>query len=178
MEKDWIKKTFDDCIDKVKVKTKLPSSAYCKDGKYPIISQEKELISGYWDCADDVISTAHPVTIFGDHTMVAKYINFDFVVGADGVKILQPKTFLNPRFFYYWVCSVNIPSRGYARHYRYLRERNVEYPSSLDEQQRIVDILDKEFEKIDRLKDDAEKIMKLCDDMKQALLRKAFNGEL
>lgn len=136
------------------------------------------MISGYWDCADDVISTAHPVTIFGDHTMVAKYINFDFVVGADGVKILQPKTFLNPRFFYYWVCSVNIPSRGYARHYRYLRERNVEYPSSLDEQQIIVDILDKEFEKIDRLKDDAEKIMKLCDDMKQALLRKAFNGEL
>ena len=171
MEKYWIKKTFDDCIDKVKVKTKLPSSAYCKDGKYPIISQEKELISGYWDCADDVISTAHPVTIFGDHTMVAKYINFDFVVGADGVKILQPKTFLNPRFFYYWVCSVNIPSRGYARHYRYLRERNVEYPSSLDEQQRIVDILDKEFEKIDTLKANAEKGLQYAKDLFQSALK-------
>ena len=142
------------------------------------MSQEKELISGYWDNEDDIIHCDTPMTIFGDHTMVVKYIDFDFVVGADGVKILKPKPFLNPKFFFYWVKSAEIASRGYARHYRYLREKYVIYPSSLAEQERIVAILDNEYEKAEALKSNAEKIAALCEDIKSALSKKAFNGEL
>ncbi len=35
-----------------------------------------------------------PVVIFGDHTKVLKYVDFDFVLGADGVKVLPAKQFL------------------------------------------------------------------------------------
>lgn len=102
--------------------------------------------------------------------MVVKYVDFDFVVGADGVKILKPKTFLIPKYFYYWVMSVNIPSRGYARHYRYLREKSVLIPS-MKEQQRIVEILDREFEKIDALKANAEQSLQQVKDLFQAALK-------
>ena len=170
MKQGWEIKAFDDCIEKVKVKTKLPSSSYQKEGAFPIVSQEKELISGYWDNEEDVITLSTPATIFGDHTMVVKYIDFDFVVGADGVKILKPKSFLNPKYFYYWVRSADISSRGYARHYRYLREKIVSIPS-LAEQKRIVEILDREFERIDALKANAEQNLQHAKDLFQAALR-------
>ena len=171
MRADWIIREFDACIEKRKAPTKLLSSSYQEEGLYPIVSQEKDLISGYWDNPDDLFVHRKPVVIFGDHTMVVKYIDFDFVVGADGVKILEPKDFLLPKYFFYWVSSVHIKSRGYARHYRYLKEATVPIPS-LPEQQRIVDILDQEFAKIDALKVNAEKSLQAAKDLFQATLKK------
>lgn len=171
MKVDWGIKAFDACIEKRKAPTKLLSSSYQEKGLYPIVSQEKDLISGYWDNPDDLFVHRKPVVVFGDHTMVVKYIDFDFVVGADGVKILEPKEFLLPKYFFYWVSSVHIKSRGYARHFRYLREASVPIPS-LPEQQRIVDILDREFAKIDALKANAEKSLQAAKDLFQATLNK------
>lgn len=171
MKQGWSIKSFGDCIEKVKATTKLQSSLYKDSGTYPIVSQEKELISGYWDIKEDLFCHSTPLVVFGDHTMVVKYIDFDFVVGADGVKILMPKPFLLPKFFYYWVSSVQIQSRGYARHFRYLKETSVPIPSQ-SEQQRIVDILDAEFAKIDALKENAEKNLQNAKDLFQAVLRR------
>ena len=171
MKQGWDIKSFSDCIEKVKATTKLQSSLYKDNGVYPIVSQEKELVSGYWDNKEDLFCHSTPLVVFGDHTMVVKYIDFDFVIGADGVKILMPKPFLLPKYFYYWVSSVRIQSRGYARHFRYLKETFVPIPS-LSEQQRIVDILDAEFAKIDALKENAEKNLQNAKDLFQAVLRK------
>ena len=171
MRTEWEIRAFDACVEKQKAPTKLLSSSYQEKGAYPIVSQEKDLISGYWDNRDDLFVHRKPVVVFGDHTMVVKYIDFDFVVGADGVKILEPKDFLLPKFFFYWVSSVRIKSRGYARHFRYLREANVPVPS-LPEQQRVVDILDQEFAKIDALKANAEKSLQAAKDLFQATLKK------
>lgn len=162
---------FEFCLDKTKTTTKIQSSKYGEQGAFPIVSQEKELISGYWDNEDDVFKHETPIVIFGDHTQVVKYIDFDFVIGADGVKILAPKSFLNPKYFYYWVMSVHIPSHGYARHYRYLKEHQVPVPP-LSEQQRIVALLDAEFAKIDALKANAEKNLQNAKDLFQAALKK------
>ena len=171
MRAGWDIKAFDECVEKRKAPTKLLSSSYQETGMYPIVSQEKELISGYWDNPDDLVIHKKPIVVFGDHTMVVKYIDFDFVVGADGVKILEPKDFLLSKFFFYWVSSVHIKSRGYARHFRYLREASVPIPA-LPEQQRIVDILDQEFAKIDALKANAKKSLQAAKDLFQATLKK------
>lgn len=176
MREGWEIKAFDACIEKRKAPTKLLSSSYQEKGLYPIVSQEKDLISGYWDNQDDLFVHRKPVVVFGDHTMVVKYIDFDFVVGADGVKILEPKEFLLPKYFFYWVSSVHIKSRGYARHFRYLREASVPIPS-LPEQQRIVDILDREFAKIEALKANAEKSLQAAKDLFQATLKKELGGK-
>jgi type I restriction enzyme, S subunit len=82
--------------------------------------------------------------VFVDHTQILKYVDFDFVLGADGVKLLKPMPSIDPRFFYYFLMAHPINGVGYARHYRFLRELTVRYPS-IPEQQRIVAILDKAF---------------------------------
>ena len=72
-----------------------------------------------------VFKITKPVIVFGDHTRVLKYIDFDFVVGADGVKIIQPISKLNPRYLYYFL-TLNIPkSTGYARHYKLLKKLSI-----------------------------------------------------
>lgn len=170
MKEGWKSLTLSACIEKIQPTSKIPSSLYQKDGKYPIVSQEKEFISGYWDNAEDLFTHNIPVTIFGDHTTVVKYIDFNFIIGADGVKILLPKSFLHPKYFFYCVSSIKIASHGYARHYRYLKESIISYPTSLSEQQRIVEILDAEFAKIDALKANAEKSLQAAKDLFQSVL--------
>ena len=141
MSEGWKYIPFEEGIEKVIKTSKIASSAYKETGKYPIVSQEDTLISGFWDNYDDVYKIQHPVVIFGDHTRIIKFIDFNFVIGADGVKILSPIPDIVPRFFYYYLCWCNIPSLGYSRHYKLLKELQIPIPS-LSEQERIVAELD------------------------------------
>ena len=156
MREGWKEVSFEKSIEKVKKQTSVKSKDYKEKGLFPIVSQESSLISGYYD--DETLLYQHqkPVVIFGDHTKNIKYIDFDFIVGADGVHILSPIKELNPKFFYYQLCSIKLRHLGYARHYKLLKECNIAIPS-LEEQHRIVELLDAEFAKIDAIKANAEK---------------------
>ena len=81
---------FEKTIEKVTYTTKVKSSAYKNSGIFPVIDQSDNYIAGYWDNSEDAFKISKPVTIFGDHTRCFKFVDFDFVLGADGVKILQP----------------------------------------------------------------------------------------
>lgn len=147
MKAGWETKPFNECIEKVKYTAKIPRQEFLENGAFPIISQEAEFINGYWDKEDDLFKVKIPLVVFGDHTKTFKFIDFDFVLGADGVKILQPHGFLNPKFFYYQLQAAPLDSLGYARHYKLLKDLQIKYPP-LPEQQRIVAILDEAFEAI------------------------------
>lgn len=144
MKVGWEVKPFEDCIEKVTYTTKIQRKDFLGVGKFPVVSQEEALINGYWDDERDVFSAKAPIVIFGDHTKVLKYIDFDFVLGADGVKLLPPKGFLVPKFFYYQLQTTQLDSLGYARHYKLLKELQIKFPNKA-EQQRIVAILDQAF---------------------------------
>ncbi|MDO4524867.1 MAG: restriction endonuclease subunit S [Bacteroidales bacterium] len=141
MKHNWEYKILTDCIEKVKYTNKIQSSDYKKEGLYPIISQEDEYISGYCDNESDLFKISKPIVIFGDHTRIVKYIDFDFVLGADGVKILQPIDNLSAKFFSYFLKSYPIPSLGYSRHFKVIKEISIPVPS-LPTQQSIVSELD------------------------------------
>ncbi len=141
MKQGWEIIPFEDSIVKVKYTTKIPSNDYLEQGSYPIVSQEEGLISGYWNNEDDVFKVSTPVVIFGDHTRILKYVDFDFVLGADGVKILQPIKSIDAKFFKLYLESCKIPSLGYSRHYKLLKELQVPIPPR-EEQERIVAELD------------------------------------
>ena len=141
MKGNWKIIPFEKCIEKVKYTTKIPTENYKSEGEYPIISQEAELISGYWDEEEDVFSISKPVVIFGDHTRVLKYVDFDFVLGADGVKILQPIDSIDAKYIYYFIKWHGVQSLGYSRHYKLLKEIQVPVPA-LDVQKKIVEELD------------------------------------
>jgi len=177
MKQIWEIKEFEDCLEKVIYTNKIQRKDFLVDGKYPIISQEQDFINGYWDNADDLFKVKKPIIIFGDHTQVIKYVDFNFVLGADGVKILQPINELIPRFLYYFLHSINIRSLGYARHYRLLKEIKVSYPKSLSEQQCIVSILDKAFAAIDEAKANAEQNLKNAKELFESYLQSIFENK-
>ena len=139
----WKTLPFTDCLKKVKTEKKLsiPKRDYQESGKFPVIDQGASFIAGWTDLVESVISDNLPVVIFGDHTRIFKYVDFPFVLGADGTKLLHVKDdILDPRFFYYALSNLNVPNKGYNRHYRYLQEFSVVCPP-LPEQRAIAHIL-------------------------------------
>ena len=139
----WEILPFTDCLKKVKTKKKssIPKRDYQESGEFPVIDQGASFIAGWTDLAESVISDNLPVVIFGDHTRVFKYVDFPFALGADGTKLLHVNDdIFAPRFFYYALSNLNVPNKGYNRHYRYLREFSVVCPP-LPEQRAIAHIL-------------------------------------
>ena len=156
MKAGWQTKPFEDCIEKVTYTSKIQRKYFLDTGTFPVVSQEDAFINGYWDGEDDVFRVETPLVVFGDHTKVLKYVDFDFVLGADGVKLLPPKEFLVPKFFYYQLQTAQLDSLGYARHYKLLKELQINYPDKA-EQHRIVALLDEAFDGIATAKANAEK---------------------
>ncbi|MEO7298367.1 MAG: restriction endonuclease subunit S [Verrucomicrobiota bacterium] len=175
--KAWVEKPFEDCIEDVTYTTKIQRKEFLEDGKYPIVSQEAEFTNGYWNKAADVFKVTRPVVIFGDHTQVLKYVDFDFVLGADGVKLLPPKPFLIPKFFFYHLRSAPLKSLGYARHYRLLKELQISYPD-LNAQAKIVAKLDALANETQRLESLYQQKLAALAALKKSLLHQAFTGEL
>ncbi len=174
MKNGWKAVRFEDCVKVITPPRKVPRKAFLDAGEFPVVSQESGLVNGYWDDHADLVPAGDsPVVVFGDHTKAVKYVDFDFVVGADGVKILKPCEALLPRFFYYAVDSIPLRSLGYARHFRLLRESIIPIPS-LPEQRRIVAILDEAFEGIATAKANAEQNLRNAREMFKARVAKAF----
>ena len=109
-----------------------------KEGAYPAVSQGQELIDGYTDKSEKVIRDI-PLVMFGDHTRNVKFVDFPFVISADGTKFMKAIC-VAPKYLYYWMkCAAErMRNRGYARHYSLLKKELVPLPP-LAEQQRIVE---------------------------------------
>ena len=118
-------------------------------GTIPVISQSANYIEGYTDDIDKIF-TATPVIVFGDHTRVVKFVDFPFVVGADGVKIYSTKIF--PPYGSYLIehAAHNIENKGYGRHSQYIAKQRYPLPP-YDEQKRIVKSVRKMFMTIDSI---------------------------
>ena len=132
---EFLKITKSDKIKKIKIQT----SHYLDEGKYPIIDQGQDLICGFTNNSSLLYKGNLPIIIFGDHTLVVKYIDCPFAIGADGTKVIQ----INnekciPKFLYYSILGKNISSEGYKRHFSKLRDQKFFIPRDLKEQQKIL----------------------------------------
>ncbi len=148
---------FEDDTSNVK---KIPKSRYKEYGKIPIIDQGKNFIAGYTD-EDNEKKIRTERIIFGDHTKVIKYVDFESYIGADGVKVLKLKRDnISYKYMYYYLKNIYIPNTGYNRHYKWLKETKFKIPTeieqnkivrNLDEVQKIIDIRKKQIEELDEL---------------------------
>lgn len=134
-------------IKTVTAPSKLKSESYRSKGKLPIVDQGIEFIAGYTD--EDVAPVkAGNYVIFGDHSEHIKYVDFSFVQGADGIKILSPIS-VNAKYMYYAFQSFYVKEFSYKRHWLAARETLIPVPcpenpkKSLEIQCEIVHILDK-----------------------------------
>lgn len=142
------------------------------------MDQGRSLINGFVNDETKVINlNKKPIVIFGDHTRIIKWINFNFVPGADGTKLLMPKEFLIPRFFYYQLKSIDIKDRGYGRHFKILQESNFKV-APLAEQQEIVRQLDLMLAQVEQIKGRLDAIPAILKKFRQSVLADAVSGKL
>ncbi len=132
---------FKALTDRTGGQRKILRRDYLEAGALPVVDQGSDLIAGYTDDDSSAYNGRLPVVVFGDHTRVFKYVDFPFAIGADGAKVLEPTAAFEPRYLYYYLLTQAIPSRGYSRHFQFLRKISIRcVPRS--EQRRIAEILD------------------------------------
>jgi len=110
------------CSDRTASGGKIQRSEYLDRGAFPVVDQGQTFIAGWSACGDQLRRLSGPVIVFGDHTRAVKYVDFDFIVGADGAKVLLPSSRYEPRFFAELLRRMPIPDLGYSRHMRALKE--------------------------------------------------------
>ena len=178
--KKWERKNFKECIikrDGLGVEG-IQQKGYQRTGDYPIIDQGHNLICGYTNDSTKLYQGELPVIIFGDHTRIFKYVDFPFAIGADGTKIvLSDQKIIMPQFFYFALLNLKIRNLGYSRHYKILKDMSIPFPS-LPVQQRIAFELKEKMEGVEKLRTSIEKQLETINVLPQAILRKAFRGEL
>jgi len=127
---------------------KVQKRDYLSSGRIPVVDQGHDFVGGYTDEFGKCVECEPPVIVFGDHTRVFKFVEFRFVAGADGVKVLKPIEAFWPRLFYYFLQVLELPDRGYSRHFRFLRRETLPLPPWA-EQCRILDVLETELPRLD-----------------------------
>jgi type I restriction enzyme M protein len=128
-------------LENVKYTAKVQKKDFLTQGRFPIVDQSEKFVAGYWNDEQAVYRVPSPVVLFGDHTRAVKYVDFDFVLGADGIKILKPDNRVVARYLAYCLAHARIPELGYSRHFKELVRIEIPLPP-LGEQERIVAELD------------------------------------
>src|SRR3989344_5356571 len=131
--------------------------------KFPIIDQSDKFIVGYTDNEEKVYKIDYPVIIFGDHTRIFKYVDFNFAIGADGTQIIIPNAekFI-PKFFYFSMLNLKVNNLGYSRHFKLLKTKKLIIPP-LQTQKQIVAKLSAVQEYKKRLVEQKVKLKELFD---------------
>ena len=173
----WDVIPFISSVNNVGTFAKVKTSECFEEGIYPVVDQSERQISGYINDEELLYKGELPIVIFGDHTRNIKYVDYPFAAGADGTKILHPKSHLNSKFFYYYLKALQIPNLGYSRHYSILKQLDVPLPA-LEEQKQIAEKLDKLFDQIESIKKSTERIPELLKNFRQQILTYAVTGKL
>ncbi len=172
---EWGVLAFEESFNKQKSKqSKIPASKFKNKGKFPIIDQGRDLISGYTDNDELLYNGNLPLIIFGDHTLCVKYVDFQFAVGADGTKLLIPNNQrFSPKFLFYTILGKNRKSEGYKRHFSKLRKQFFQCPG-INEQQKIAEILSSADQVIQKVNEEITLTEKLKKGLMQTLLAKGI----
>lgn len=136
---EW--KELGEVVDTVTSPVKLTKKEYQVTGRIPIVDQGEQFVAGYTD--NEKYLEKDEYIIFGDHSEHIKYVDFAFVQGADGLKILKPKSGIKAKYIYYCFCNFYKKEGSYKRHWSKARTTQIPILQSEEIQEKIVQILDK-----------------------------------
>lgn len=171
---DWECVSFNKVFVKLKSRNhQINSDEYLIIGKYPVVDQGQEPIVAYTNKNNPMEVPSSGLIVFGDHTRIFKYVDFDFFVGADGTQLITCLEGLNTKFLFYQCLCLDIPNTGYNRHFKYLKESLFVIPSSKEEQQRIANALSD----VDTLINNLEKLIAKKKNIKQGAMQQLLTGK-
>lgn len=169
---------YKEIVEKISVgaEKKLKQKEYLKEGLFEVVDQGQTLVGGFSNDSSLVVKCDLPVIVFGDHTKCVKFIDFPFIAGADGVKVLRAKECVDAKFLYYYtlLLTKKMIDKGYARHYQFLEKMEVEIPS-VDEQKRIVNKIEELFSELDSAVETLKKTKGQLSVYRQSVLKEAFD---
>lgn len=170
-EEKWRFGTFSQIFHRINSRGhQIQASEYCDFGRYPVVDQGQASIVAFSDRTDKVLRCLKDgLIIFGDHTRRVKFIDRDFIIGADGTQIFATKEGHFPKFFYYQLLTKEIPDTGYNRHFKFLQELVFCAPT-LPEQETIACALSEMDDEIAALEKRRQKLLAMKHGMMQQLL--------
>lgn len=134
-------------VQTVTAPAKLKRNQYQEHGTTPIVDQGVDYIAGFAD-AEEKALPPNEYIVFGDHSEHIKYVDFSFVQGADGLKILRQEG-NNTKFLYHAFKNFYKKQSSYKRHWSSAKVTLIPIPcpdnpkNSLAIQAEIVRILDR-----------------------------------
>ncbi len=178
LPKDWKWVKLGEVCDKVSLnKIKIKQKEYLEEGLFPVVDQGQDLIGGYYNDKNLLIPHEPPYVVFGDHTKAKKFINFKFIAGADGVKVLKAKENIDSKFLYYSLFTIKIEDKGYARHFQLLEKELFPLPPK-PTQQAIVSKIEELFSELDKGIENLRFAQQQLKTYRQSVLKWAFEGKL
>jgi type I restriction enzyme, S subunit len=167
---------FESVVDDVSAGTnKVQKGDYLPAGLYPVVDQGQEFVGGFSNDEGYLVQGNGPWIVFGDHTRVLKYVDFPFCMGADGVKLLKPRSEhgIDTKYLFHFLTANEIPNAGYSRHYKFLKRLKIPLPQ-LNEQRRIAAALDK----ADALRRKRRRALDLLDSLTPSIFQEMFGSRI
>lgn len=122
----WEKVKVESLLGKVKSTTKIKSSEILIDGIIPVIDQSRDFVAGYTNDESSLVDIVRPLIVFGDHTRILKFVNFNFARGADGTQLVLSNNDRMPQhLFYHALMNIDLSNYHYARHFKFLKDSEI-----------------------------------------------------
>ena len=132
----------------------VKSTEYDNSYKTPVLTAGQSLLLGYTNETDGIYEADkdNPCIIFDDFTTSFHWIDFPFKVKSSAMKMLKPKKNTIFRYVYYAMQQIQFVPQQHQRHWISKYSHFTIPIPSLDEQKRIVGILDTFTDSIENLK--------------------------
>lgn len=136
---EWESKKFLDIFKLVPSKNnQIKSSEVVENGIIPVVDQGKDIFLGYSNEKDKAIEDFDNVIVYGDHTTIIKYIKEPFIIGGDGVKLLESNDGSLIHYLYILLQYFNVKPEGYKRHYSILKNKMMNISNTKKNKKRLV----------------------------------------
>ena len=179
MREDWTECCFEDILDyEQPTKYIVNSTDYNDAYEMPVLTAGKSFIKGYTNETDGIFENL-PTIIFDDFTTASQYVDFKFKVKSSAMKILVPTSKLvNMRFAFYAMQVNQIRNDTHKRYWISVYAKKKFLLPSLLEQKAIISKIEELFSDLDKGIDDLIKAKDQLVIYRQAVLKKAYEGEL
>lgn len=179
MREDWIECTFEDLLDYEQPTNYIvKSTKYSDDYKTPVLTAGKSFIKGYTKETTGIFNDL-PTIIFDDFTTATQFVDFEFKVKSSAMKILVPTSKLvNMKFVYNCIQVNQVRNDTHKRYWISVYAKKKILLPPLAEQNAILAKTEEIFSDLDNGIANFKKAKEQLKIYRQAVLKKAFEGEL